>query len=685
MKKAGILFIIAMSCLCTEFAQEDSIQTTLQEVTVNAYPSKPLLLHVASSVSIIGQEQMSDYTNQSLVPVMNSVPGVRMEERSPGSYRLSIRGSLLRSPFGIRNIKVYLDEFPLTDAGGNTYLNLINAGSIHSIQIIKGPDGSMFGANTGGVILLDTENRSDSTLVVASVRTGSYGLFDEQVSFNKKWKRYSLSINQSYQQSEGYRENSALRRNCLRTIQKWSYKKGSVKLLLLGSQLHYETPGGLTLLQAESDPRQARLATATLPGAMEQKAGIYNVTGYTGISNEYRFSPLFKHVFTLFGSYTDFKNPFITNYETRKEKSSGIRTYFELGKKLTVLNWKWDIGVEWQQTKSRVANYDNEQGNKGELQTSDDLKVSQNVVFSQFSMLLFSRLELEAALSLNMYHYHFKNTFPDFQDGLTRKELNPQLMPRIGISYRIIRDLVWRTSVSKGYSPPTLAEIRPSDNTIYSGLQSEHGWNYETGFRFNSLDHRWNADIAVFKFDLHQAIVRRVNDDGTEYFVNAGGTNQMGLEFQFSGVLVKHRLRGFTRGLDVQNSFTYFDFTFKNYSNEMVSYSGNRLTGVPKFLTTCSLKFFFPYRFNLFLSYNYTDRIPLNDGNSAFASSYQLFGSKLNWEFTLKNKVNFQLFVGAENILNVSYSLGNDLNAVGGRYYNPSPGRTYYFGIQLKI
>ena len=36
-----------------------------------------------------------------------AIPGVRMEERTPGSYRLSIRGSLLRSPFGIRNVKVY--------------------------------------------------------------------------------------------------------------------------------------------------------------------------------------------------------------------------------------------------------------------------------------------------------------------------------------------------------------------------------------------------------------------------------------------------------------------------------------------------------------------------------------------------------------------------------------------------
>ncbi len=673
-----------MSYAFIGYAQKDSIKT-LPEVIVSAYPSKPLLLHVASSVSIIGQEQIGDYTNQSLVSVMNSVPGLRMEERSPGSYRLSIRGSLLRSPFGIRNIKIYFDEFPLTDAGGNTYLNLINGNSINSIQIIKGPDGSLFGANTGGVILLDSENKSDSSVVGASVRTGSFGLFDEQVSIDKKWKRYSLTINQSYQQSDGYRVNSRLQRNYLQALQKWKYKNGSVKLLLLGSQLHYETPGGLTLSQAEANPQQARLATSTLPGAAEQKAGVYNSTAYAGVSNEFFISPNFKHVITLFGSYTDFKNPFITNYETRKEQTLGLRTYFEIGKKMNVLNWKWDVGVEWQQTKSRIANYDNNAGNKGEIQTSDNLNASQNFIFSQFSALIKTRWELEAALSLNNYQYNYKNTFPDTRNTFTTKKLDPQLMPRIGISYRIINNLVWRVSASKGYSPPTLAEIRPSDNGIYSELQSEYGWNYETGFRFKSLDQRWDADIVVFNFDLQHAIVRRVNDMGDEYFINAGGTNQTGLEFQLYRELVKHDTQGFIRGVDFQNSFTYYDFTFTDYSNNLVSYSGNKLTGVPKFVNVSSVKLFLSKGFNLFLSYNYTDKIPLNDGNSVYASSYQLFGSKLSWEYKHKKRYSFELFAGVENILNMSYRLGNDLNAVGNRYYNPSPGRTYYSGIQLRF
>src|SRR4051812_20666531 len=112
-------------CLCSVFlflflsaqAQIDTVQ--LEEVTVSAYFNNYSLWRLPSSATVIDSATIKKPTGSSLVPVLNTIAGVRMEERSPGSYRLSIRGSLLRSPFGIRNVKIYMDEFPLTDAGGN--------------------------------------------------------------------------------------------------------------------------------------------------------------------------------------------------------------------------------------------------------------------------------------------------------------------------------------------------------------------------------------------------------------------------------------------------------------------------------------------------------------------------------------------------------------------------------------
>ena len=57
---------------------------------------------------------------------------------------------------------------------------------------------------------------------------------------------------------------------------------------------------------------------------------------------------------------------------------------------------------------------------------------------------------------------------------------------------------------------------------------------------------------------------------------------------------------------------------------------------------------------------------------------------KLGKELIL-NKCFINFFVGADNLLNEVYSLGNDINAVGSRYFNPAPERNYYAGVRFKF
>jgi iron complex outermembrane receptor protein len=660
----------------------------MKEINVNAYFSPQPLLSSAASVNVIDISQFQKQSGNSMIPLLNTVSGIRMEERSPGSYRLSIRGSLLRSPFGVRNVKIYLDDFALTDASGNTYLNALDVAALSNIEILKGPDGSIFGANSGGVVILKPNQAvKDSTDFNLQLNSGSYGLFHEVASAGKKWDNYGFNITQSFQRSDGYRDNSFMRRHYFQANQHWNYHKlTQLRLLAFYSDLQYKTPGGLTRAQMEGNPKAARQATPTLPGAVTQQAGIFAKTFFSGLAHEVTFSERLRHVVALTASTTKFDNPFITNYESRQEQTFGLRSYIELSsKKESSLSYKWNTGLEWQKSRADISNFGNRSGQKDTIQAADRIKTDLHFFFSRFSSEIFKDFNVEASLSLNAFNFAFSN-LPASPNPYTssQRSFKNQLMPRLAASYRLNDLLAIRASVSKGYSPPTNAEVRSNDNVINTNLEAEKGWNYETGIRMRDKKDRLYADVSVFHYQLNEAIVRRVNTNETEYFINAGGTRQLGVESQIAYWLIEPETGSFIKGLQLQNAFTWSNFNFNNYQTNTIDYSGKRLTGVPKNVIVSGLQLIFPKNLSLFAQHNYTSSIPLNDANTVYAAKYNLLQAKASWQLFI-NKSKLEVFAGADNILNEKYSLGNDLNAVGNRFFNPAAPRNFYAGINYRL
>lgn len=685
MKK--ILALVLISSAISGFSQTKQDTTKrLSEVVIRPYFSLQPLIRSTGSVGILDQSNMALQPNGSLVSSMNTIPGVRMEERSPGSYRLSLRGSLLRSPFGIRNVKIYVDDFPLTDAGGNTYLNALDISAAGSITILKGPQSSIYGANSGGVVLIQPQVlTTDSTRITADLSGGSYGLFRENVTLGKQWKNYQLNITEAYQRSDGYRDHSGMERKYLQINQQLRYaRNATLKALLFYSDLGYETPGGLNAAQFAANPQLSRPAAGSIRSAIDQQAAIYSKTFYAGVMNDWQISSHFKHVISVFTSSTDFKNPFITNYEHRKEFTLGLRTYVEYEKNAANVNWKFNVGLESSGTSTDDVNADNNYGQPAALQASDKLKAASNFGFANINIDLYKKLLLELSTSANLYKYNYESFYPVVV-GKQTNSFDLQFMPRAALSYLFTTNFSARASVSRGYSPPTLAEIRASDNVINVNLQPESGWNYETGFRYQTADKRIFLDVTGFYYHLKNAIVSRLNDNATEYFINAGGTKQFGLETSLSAWLIRKNTAHFVRGLLLTNAYTLSHFKFDDYYVRNVNLSGKDLTGVPKGIVITGLEVLMPKGFYVFVQHNYTSKLPLTDANTVYASKYHLIQSKIGCRDIRIGKVPVELYAGADNLLNQKYSLGNDLNAAGGRYFNAAAPRNFYGGLSIRF
>jgi iron complex outermembrane receptor protein len=253
----------------------------------------------------------------------------------------------------------------------------------------------------------------------------------------------------------------------------------------------------------------------------------------------------------------------------------------------------------------------------------------------------------------------------------------------VGINYSIAKDVSLYALAAKGFSPPTLAEVLPSSGVFTNTLQAEYGWNYEAGIKGSVMGNKLQYNASFYYFALKDAIVRRVDDSGAEYFVNAGGTTQKGAEFWVNANII-NAYKGFIQSLNIWNSFSYQPYKFDSYKSGSNDYSGNELTGVPRTINVSGVDIKLVHDYFLNITFNYTSSISLDDAATVTAKPYHLLQVKMGKDFLL-HKMKLKIFAGADNLLDEVYSLGNDINAFGGRYFNPAPARNYYGGIAVSL
>ena len=160
-------------------------KASLNNITVTGYENNRRLLETSGSIAMITSKEIHRGNDQSIQPALNSVPGVKMESAAPGNFRISLRGSALRDPYGVRNLKLYWNDIPLTSPDNSASHTLdFDPAQIGSIEIIKGPSGSIYGAGNGGVIIFKSirpEYHENDLSVGATA--GSFGLYRGQITY----------------------------------------------------------------------------------------------------------------------------------------------------------------------------------------------------------------------------------------------------------------------------------------------------------------------------------------------------------------------------------------------------------------------------------------------------------------------------------------------------------------------
>lgn len=674
--------------LFAQTAFEDSTRQ-LNEVNVTGYATNRSLLETGASVGLLTRRDLQQrFGTPTLVPSLNTLPGVRIDERSPGSYRLSIRGSAIRAPFGVRNVKVYWNELPLTDAGGNTYLNALDVRAIGRVEVIKGPSGSLYGAGTGGTILFSGQTiPANQSAVEISSLVGAYGLRGSGITLQTGKNNAAITLSYNHLQADGYRDHSAMARDNVSLTGAFQVsEKRTISVLGLYSDLFYQTPGGLTEVQYRANPRASRPATRTLPSSADAGAAIYQKTGYLGFSHAYRWNERVQNTTVVYGSTVDFTNPFITNYEKRADQGLGGRTVTQIrvgGPTVSVVH---TIGAEYQQNLTVGRNYGNRRGQPDTLQSDDELKARQSIIFAQAEVSFPFGIIGTLGVSRNEVRYGFTRFSVRPVTPQSRK-FTPVWLPRVSVVKKFGENVAAFLSVSGGYSAPTTQEVRPSDQVFNASLNPERGQSSEIGVRGSALKSRLRFDLVYYLLLLRETIVRRSTASGADYFVNAGQTSQPGFEGQLSYDFVSSSANtgAVFQRLRLWQNTTLTNYRFRDYVQGAVDLSGNRFTGVAPSVLTFGLDAETKQGIYGHLTYQFVDQFPLLDAGTALSDPARLLSATFGIRRPFAKRWTLDAYLSGDNLLDQPYSLGYDLNALGGRYYNASARRNLTGGVRVGV
>lgn len=652
----------------------------LRDIEIVAYTQETRYFEAPQTIGTLRADDFERNTAASIQPTMNTIPGVLMESRGAGgSRRLSIRGSLMRSPFGVRNLKVYWNEFPLTIADGSTGLELIDPEEIGQVDVLKGPQGSVYGEGHGGAALFRSAMAPYGQLrASANLQAGAYGMQKQTFQFTTSSKKTAVKVNYFRYRHAGYREQEAVRKDQFNLLTRFRPSANrEIKLFALYYDGAWELPGGLDSLTAVTAPRSAR------PFAVENDTRVARKWFRTGISNKVYFADRFYNYSAAFLHSTSKLNPYGTNafYNGYKDEGAngwGLRT---------ILGYEFDtdeagihlmLGGEYQRDLNALAEYDLVDADFGDLRLSEETQSQYVNAFFKAETHLNRKLVVDASLGLLTTWYNRDDLLADTTaDRSLNKTFAPVLLPKIGIRYTLSNRYVIYALASRGVSTPTLWEIQDAPD-----LDPERSDHFELGVRSSLFKDQVLITLNGYTTRITNAITEQPDALGFSTYDNSGSVELRGVEstitYDYKGkpnaVLSALRL-SFNLGIQ---SYKFDALTIQNED-----YGGNALPGVPLLTYALTADIAMGDRLKWRISYRFFDAVPLDFANAHYSAEYDLLDMRVEYRLRFLDRFAIDLYAGAENLLDEQYASFFRLNAVDGRFYNPQAPRTLYGGLRL--
>ncbi|HBH62690.1 MAG TPA: TonB-dependent receptor [Nitrospiraceae bacterium] len=679
------LFLIFMHALLSVnilFAETAVKPEQLEEVVVTATRTDRATEEIPAGVSAVTKEDISNTRMFGIKEALTGLSGVQAESRNGGyDARLIIRGAGLKARYGVREIMILLDGVPVTDPDGLSRLDFVDTQLVERIDIVKGPNSTLYGANAaGGVINIITKSPYEE---VKSIKLG-YGSEDTQM-YNLL---YGNHIGSTYFTVSGSRRSTDSWRewNEFETTQ-GNFKLGhmfsdktSVEATVNYTKADIQLPGSLTEAQFEDDITQ-------LTSDIWRHSGRYSEVFFSNLKMETELDRVKLKPVVYFSKW-DHYHPVTGLINEGGASVYGTDIQADITHKIAGMDGTLTTGFTGQIDKADGDKYTYQEyvtgtggrilytlsDEKGELAEEGNDTTTKWGVFIQESISPSDKWIIdmgvrydEVGFDINTDKYKEYNystgKYIAKSETIDEVQTFDNISPRLGVVYKLTEIFNLYGNASTGFQTPQSSEL-----SINPDLKPSTTYNYETGIK-GRFEGGHSLDLSVFYMTVKDEIVQTTEPGNISSYSNAGESIKKGAEL--SGKLQA------LKGLFLGGAYTYSNFKFVDFTEPIkgVNYDrgGNRFPYIPKHQYTLYALYKHPRGFKVKVDTNAWGSYYIDNANTEKYEGYKFITNALVGYEDSRLDVTFDVL----NVFDKKYAMEVTKESGGAAKYRPAAPQTW--------
>ncbi len=639
--------------LTIDMVLSDNAQT-LNEVTVTADKVETNMQRTPLAITALNAKQIEEYRVWTIADLTALAPSAFTIEHgnSTGSNFLNFRGAM-----GFTNeqaVATYVDGVYQFDF----YSAPLNLNNIERIEILRGPQGTLYGRNAfSGVLNVITKRPVNKTTGFVGVDFGNYGQQRYSVGFNTPLIRDKLFMGVGLQLNK----RGAVYQNPTLNTKNFDGREalsGNVSLKYLLSEKwtidlnaraeHNTDKGAYPWVATDSIARNApynafgnwdnteKRSNANAAVAIKYFGDQFNFTSITaGIDFHVWFPGKFDYDFTA--------DKLISGQNFTRSKQ--LTQEFRLSSPASADKFKWTVGsyLFGEKTTTGMTTFYEEDyalfdPSAPYSSMTNGRRTNKGLAFygqatysvtSKFDLTLGARYDAEKRDLTQNSSLDKDGVVTIVSSDETLTKTFSAFTPKVILNYKMNETSIVYASFAKGFRIGGF-NFNNVTNPVYSPEKSD---NYEVGVKNNLLGKRLKLNLTAFYFQQKDQQVS-TSRNGVDYAVlNVGDMNNQGLEMELSAIPLKNLQLDWTASTSHSR---YGKLELYDAGSQAVkNYAGNKAIYNPVFQSMLALQYGIPFSTSLqhykaFVrgEFRYLGEYQLNFENSESQKAYGLLNAR---------------------------------------------------------